>query len=455
MRFLLHLAVAALMVALGMGGTTSAVGAERDARAQVLGRQKIREELSAALAKGYLTRMDQYHILLHAKEVLSEADLLGLEQTLNRLATQQAKARAAAVPQRLAPIEPSSRANAASSSESEPARVTPSKYEETKPGDSPANGERQSTSANASGQTPFVEEVPASAAKPTMNLDCELPEGCESDSDDCFPRLRWIDIDFHSTVDGFKGPIDLGNANGNFGLGSAINAAMPIVPRLGVGLQAGNSTVLSNLKGSPYPEPNATIRYQDFTTVGIFQQFNRENGIFTWGFVYDWLFDDYYSDFEFSQWRVKGSWEINPCDEIGILAAIPDRSSSGTIPNFLGGFDTVNFRPITQGYLYWRHTWENNATLTGRLGVAERPGEFLFGAESRVPLSRHLSLTSDFTYIMPNAAGGPIGQTQEIWNVSVGLELELGGFSRCGAPHFKPFMPVADNGSLAVRQLGQ
>ena len=447
MRFLLHLRVAALLVAIGMGGVASATTADRDARAAVLGRQKIREELSAALAKGYLTRMDQYHILLHAKEVLSEDDLHGLEQTLNRLAAQQAMARASASVRRTPPVEPQT-------SDSEPEIITPSKYEETKPGETPVIGEPQPTRAKGSNATPVMEEVPASIGKPTMNLDGEDPEDCGCDSDECHARFRWINVDLFSSVDGFKGPIDLGNANGNFGLRFGANAAVPIFSRLGMGLQAGTSAVLSNLKGSPYPEPNAEIRYQTFATVGMFQRLNRENGVFTWGFVYDWLFDDYYSDFQFGQWRVKGAWEFDPCNEIGISAALPDRGSSGTIPNFLGGFDVVSFRPITQGYLYWRHTWENDASVTGRLGMAERPGEFLFGAESRVPLTRHLALTSDFTYIMPNASGGPIGQTQEIWNVSVGMEIVLGGLGRCGAPRFHPFIPVADNGSLAVRQTG-
>ena len=67
------------------------------------------------------------------------------------------------------------------------------------------------------------------------------------------------------------------------------------------------------------------------------------------------------------------------------------------------------FKPITQGFLYWRHTWGNDASLTGRFGMAERPGEFVFGTESRVPLTKNLALTSDFSYIMPNAAGGHIG----------------------------------------------
>ncbi len=95
MRFLLHLTAAALLVAIGIGGMASATAADRDGRAAVMGRQKIREELSAALEKGYLTRMDQYHILLHAKEVLTADDLRGLEQTLDRIATRQAARRAA------------------------------------------------------------------------------------------------------------------------------------------------------------------------------------------------------------------------------------------------------------------------------------------------------------------------------------------------------------------------
>jgi hypothetical protein len=218
-------------------------------------------------------------------------------------------------------------------------------------------------------------------------------------------------------------------------------------------MQAGTSLVLSDLKGSPYPSPNSTIRDQLFTTVGMFQRINSEAGSFTWGFAYDWLFDEYYDSFKFGQWRVKGAWEFNPCNEIGILTTVPEHGSSGTIPNFLGGTDVLHFKPIAQGYLYWKHTWENEASVTGRAGVAERPGEFVFGSSSRVPLTQCLALTSDVSYIMPLAAGGPIGQTQEIWNVSVGLEFVLGGLHHGSATCFQPFIPVANNGSMAVREL--
>ena len=185
----------------------------------------------------------------------------------------------------------------------------------------------------------------------------------------------------------------------------------------------------------------------------MFQRINREEGVLTWGFAYDWLFDNYYDDFNFGQWRVKAAWEFNPCDEVGILTTLPEHGSTGTIPNFFGTVDVLNFRPITQGYVYWRHTWDNNASLTGRFGVAERPGEFVFGGESRVPLTKNLALTGDFSYIRPDTGGGPVGQTQEVWNVSVGIEIVLGGIGRGCASRFQPFLPVANNGSMAVREL--
>ncbi len=71
----------------------------------------------------------------------------------------------------------------------------------------------------------------------------------------------------------------------------------------------------------------------------MFQRINREEGTFTWGFAYDWLFDDYYVHFHFGQWRVKAAWEFDPCNEIGISAAVPEHGSSATVPSIgLVGF---------------------------------------------------------------------------------------------------------------------
>ena len=320
MRFLVHLTAATLLAAIGIGGMTAAAAADRDTRAEVLGRQKIREELSAALAKGYLTRMDQYHILLHAKEVLAADDLQGLEQTLNRIATQQAAARAAETAARSdVPVQPGA-------DDGGKETVTPSKYEEP----DEATGGPTPRKAKAPGESPFVEEVPSSIGKPAIQLDNNDPEGCVAD--DNLLGFRWVNIDLFSSVDGFKGPIDVGNANGNFGERLGVNAAVKVLPGLGVGLQAGTAAVLSNLKGSPYPEPNATIRDQIFTTVGMFQRINREQGVFTWGFAYDWLFDDYYSNFHFGQWRVKAAYESIPATSSVFRHPCPSTARRATSP---------------------------------------------------------------------------------------------------------------------------
>ena len=230
---------------------------------------------------------------------------------------------------------------------------------------------------------------------------------------------------------------------------------MPVLPRLGVGFQAGTSVVLSNLKGSPYPEPDATIRDQIFTTVGMFQRINREEGAFTWGFAYDWLFDDYYSNFHFGQWRVKAAWEFNPCNEIGIQAAVPEHGSTGYIPDLYRQHPRRAFQADCARQLVLEHTWSNDASLTGRFGMAERPGLFVFGSESRVPLTKNLALTSDFTYIMPNAGGrARCARPRKSGMSRSVIEFVLGGFGHGCSGRFQPFLPVADNGSLAVRELG-
>jgi hypothetical protein len=225
--------------------------------------------------------------------------------------------------------------------------------------------------------------------------------------------------------------------------------------RLGVGFQAGMAADLTNLKGSPYPFPNATIRDQIFTTVGMFQRINRGDcGAVTWGFAYDWLFDDYYANFHFGQWRVKGEYEADAYDAFGVQASIAEHGSTeDTLVDIFGNPLIISFKPLTQGYLYWTHTFENCASVTGKFGVAERPGNFIFGTDGCVPVSRNVALTGGFTYIMPNTGAGPLAQTQEMWNVSVGIELVPGGFRRCGAASLRPFLPVADNGSFAIREV--
>jgi hypothetical protein len=446
MRFALHFAVAALAMAVGIGAR-NASAIELSARDAVAGREKVREELAAALAKGSLTRMDQYKILLHAKEVLTPDDLHALEQSLDRIAANQAAARAARIashgdPQdrRLVDDGPTG-------------IVTPSNYQETKPGELPTI-DPTPKKVMPVGEGENMEVVPSSIGKPSMHIDADDAEACGCEPDGFF-RRDWLAYEFFSSTDAFKGPIDIGDANGNFGEQVGANSAVQIFPRLGIGLQLGTSLVLSDLKGIPYPLPNATIRDQLFVTVGMFQRINREEGSLTWGFAYDWLFDEYYAGFNFGQWRVKAAWEFSPWNEFGLVTSIPEHGSSGALTDIFGGVDLLHFKPIAQGNFYWTHTFCNEASVTAKLGAAEKPGEFVFGTDSRMPLTDSLAVTTDVSYIMPRASGGANGQAQEIWNVSVGLEFVPGAFRRGCWPRFQPFIPVADNGSMAVRELGQ
>ncbi len=453
MRLPLHFAVAAFVVVLGVQGVSTAIAADHQARSAVAARQTIREELSAALAKGRLSHADEYRILLHAKEILTPADFNAFEQTMDRIASSQARP---VVSQNYAkpaikkttkttkPVEP------VASQDDDAPTVVPSQYQETKAAGSPSVGE-----IIQSRETPFVEETPANIGRPSLHLeDCDAEATCEP-CGSC-GRRRWFNCDLFSSVDAFKGPVDVGNANGNFGYRLGVNSAVAIAPRLGIGLQAGVAEVLSNIKGIPYPVPSSQIRSQFFTTIGAFQRLQMADGDANigWGFVYDWLFDDYYSNFTFGQWRAKMAIEFSPCNEFGAWVAIPERGATGQLLNVAGLTDDIHFRPMAQGCLYWKHTWCNEASVTGRFGVAERPGEFVAGAEGRAPLTENMALTGGYTYIMPNEAGGPVGQTQEVWNLSIGIEIVPGGFHRGCGNRFLPFLPVADNGTLAIHEVG-
>jgi hypothetical protein len=278
MRFSLHLVAAALLVAFGLGASSAANAADRSARDSVSGREKIRAELSAALTKGYLTRMEQYHILLHAKEVLNDDDFRGVEQTLDRLAAQRAAARVTAASMSSEPIANRARGDGQLD------RVTASKYEESASAEMPAV-DPTPKNVRSAGEGSRMEEVPAGIGRPAMHLDSDEPEPCDCDFDECCVKPRWFDLEFFSSTDAFKGPIDIGDANGNFGVQTGVNSALMISPRLGIGVQAGASVILSDLKGTPYPSPNSSIRDQLFATMGMFQRITTQNGAFTWGFA--------------------------------------------------------------------------------------------------------------------------------------------------------------------------
>jgi len=150
---------------------------------------------------------------------------------------------------------------------------------------------------------------------------------------------------------------------------------------------------------------------------------------------------------------LKMALELNPKNEIGFWTSIPDHGDSAVLGNQQNGFSLNVFEPISQTNFFWRHCWDNRATTNAWIGAAEEPGEMVFGADAQIPLGDRLSLFGGFNYIHPSASG-VAGQDEEMWNLSMGIVITAGcrGANRCRLGGFGPFLPLADNGSLAVRR---
>lgn len=238
-------------------------------------------------------------------------------------------------------------------------------------------------------------------------------------------------------VQGFKGPLDGGN-NGNFGFNEGFNLAGPLFPwpRMGLGYQIGGRFAQSNLSGSPF---NTSARDQAFATVGLFHRAYRNCG-FQWGFVYDWMTDNYTQTETYGQMRTELSWLFPRGHEFGFLGMFGVKSTNNN-----------QFVPVTQADMYnlfYRHT--TNWGGQGRAWVGMTNHSLaIVGSDFRVPLSNRFEMVGGFNYIIPNdgnANGVGGGFTQESWGISMNLVWYVGRPKQ--GVHNTPFRPlfnVADN----------
>jgi hypothetical protein len=435
--------------------------AQLTARSAVDGRQRVRTALAVALADGTLSRAEEDSVYCLGERLLTPQELPGLQRTLSRLAGRQ-EASPPAPPPESVQDQPTERPSPDPTTQS--GLILPEKRDLTE---------------SASYQEPAADKKPAAENhQPAADVDQESPfqEGgtleagelldderlvFEGEYYNAFPGMfvglqslaadGWRNLSLYTTVEAFKGPLDLDDRNGNFGLGFALNTGIPLASRLGVGLQAGTSAVLSNFYGTQFT--GATIRSQNFTTAGIFQQAPFLDRNLKWGFVYDWLNDDYYTTFMMGQWRVKLAYELDPCREIGIWACIPDKGDTARLGSRQTGLTIDRFKPVTQGSLYYRRCWQGGIGTAAWLGLAEEPGQFVFGTDARIPITGRLALVGNFNYVLPSASAQP-GQDEEMWNVSLGIELTpCWGANRChNTDRYAPLFPLANNGTFAIRR---
>lgn len=461
----------ALLAALIACSISDPVWAQRSGRAVVAARQQVQMSLAAAMADGRLTTMEQYSILQKGKRALAPHELQALKQTLIRLSEQEPTPSSPALPKRAGKNTQAQKNNRSPKKQTpgaSPQRATQAKGIDR----GEENEERAAETASydepvepEDAGSPFKEE-PLADSEILPTPEAELgPEYYDpmTDGPVMFDEglgllgglqasrvYRWPDLRLSTSVEAFKGPLDLDNQNGNFGLQFAINAGLPLAQRLGIGFQAGTSGVLTDFHGTQFT--GSTIRAQNFTTVGLFQHVPVGAQRVKWGFAFDWLHDDYYDTLQMSQWRVKLAYDLNDSNEIGLLACIPNDGDVATLGDGTGEEVLERFKPVAQGVFYYSHCWATGPKTTAWLGMAEEPGGVVFGGDGRVPLTCRWAFVGNVNYVLPSASGA-WGQDEEMWNVSIGIEFTPGiGGNHCMAKKFSPMFPLANNGTFAIRR---
>jgi hypothetical protein len=259
----------------------------------------------------------------------------------------------------------------------------------------------------------------------------------------CAPREPWYtNVALFSTADAFKTPVDLDGLNGNFGRRVGGIASFPIFRDWGLGGQVSSSAGWYDWKGTLYTGDQQ--RYQNFNSIGLFAR-SCTTGL-GFGIAHDWLYDDYYTGLNLSQFRVAASWEVNCNNEVGFWGALPQRRDSAFV-----GAPAVNneFQSLTQGNLYWKHYWTDAAWTNIYAGLAESPSDISYGANTQVAVTSFLAITGAFTYVVPGS-GGNIGREEEIWNLSFGLVFYPGTAMAAQRSQFRPMFAPADNGNFAT-----
>ena len=224
---------------------------------------------------------------------------------------------------------------------------------------------------------------------------------------------------------------------------------MPLFDEYGIGAQIGTSINQTNNAVQVFDRVGETAhRTQSYSTVGLFQRIDH----WRWGVGYDFLYESYYDSFFLGQYRGRGGYAVTNADEMGIWFTVSQKHDSGAFLNI-----PVTLTPLSQGSLYWQHTFPTGARCMGWIGVCEghaqanlalgdlkKTGDqFLFGAEVDVPLNRYLALYGQANFISP-ADSGTV-------DAFLGVAIYPGGraFPSIRSP-FAPFLSLANNTTFAT-----
>lgn len=251
------------------------------------------------------------------------------------------------------------------------------------------------------------------------------------------PPLRELTVEVG--VQAFKNPLDNGRDRGNFGLNAGVNlgGAMSWLGLPGIGYQIGYRSTQSQLHGD---ETLATSdgHQQSFLTAGLF---HRKAVGLQYGLVYDLLRDERQGSEDFGQ--IRGLIGVtNPRGhEIGFQFAkhLNDNNLGGTV-----------YHATDQYLLYYRmHGCQGGEFRV--FGGFDDDSKGILGSDFNIPLTDRFSLTTGFTYVIPEEDVQGAGAQQESWNVGMNLVWHYGcRAKRSFMSQYRPMFRLADNGSLIV-----
>ena len=261
--------------------------------------------------------------------------------------------------------------------------------------------------------------------------------------DPCCSPARMDTFTIFAGIDGSKQPQDFG-VNANLGGLFQMNYSAPIFPGSSIGFQVGSSASYTGNAVQVYELlGESTDRFQSFNTVGIFQ---RTQIGFSWGAVYDLLYQDSFDEFYLGQVRVRASMDVGHQTEIGATFNISTRGDSGQFNN-----TTVYLDPIDQYHIYCRRYWQSGVNSACWIGIADEHSEdnivtgtlpvkndtILFGADFMAPLNGCMALYGATNLLMPADTGAV--------DAFLGIEFSPQGIarSRGRTNPFRAYMPVA------------
>jgi hypothetical protein len=261
-------------------------------------------------------------------------------------------------------------------------------------------------------------------------------------------------------LEGSKQPQEFG-ANAHFGGRLSANIGLPLSEELGLGIQIGTAVNYTDNAVEVFERVQEVRgRSQSYTTIGLFQR--HDSGI-VWALAWDHLYQSYFDKTHLNQVRGRFGYQLSETNELGFRFAASHDNERAVFNVFGAAAFPVMLEPLSQGSVYWRHSWESQVETTFWVGVAESHGQrnvafeaafalppqqpsgrdVLFGAEIHVPLNDHWALFGQGNFVTPAYTG-----TVDSY---LGFAFYPGGGAR-RARHKKsaPMIPVANSTSMSI-----